>query len=146
MQYSFVAHATQTAVPMNDFNLLSKDNVAEDWKEREDGWKSCRTVNDEKRNMIDFQTIREISYAGASFVCVSNYHHFMSTINEFRGKLVDVTFDTAGLWKEEVADHCNIVRHFEGRVVLRADAQAAHIQRFLLIVVQALEVDAALLC
>ncbi len=62
-------------------------------------------------NVVDFETIRQIVHAGPSFVGMCNYHNLMTSIYQFRSQLIDVTFDSAWLGKEEVADHCNVVRH-----------------------------------
>lgn len=59
--------------------------------------------------MIDLEPIRKVSDSGSSFICMSDYNNFVTSIDEFGGELVDVTFDAAGLGEEEVADHCNVV-------------------------------------
>lgn len=109
-----MAQAAQTCVAMNNFNLLSYDNVAEDWEEREDCRKGCRSVDDQKRYVIDLESICEVSNTSASFVCVCNNYNFVSAIDELGRKLVDMAFDSSGLGKEEIADHSNIVWHLCG--------------------------------
>jgi hypothetical protein len=37
MQNSFVAETAQACMAMDDFNLLSNNNVPKNWEEREDG-------------------------------------------------------------------------------------------------------------
>lgn len=96
---------------MNNLDLLPNDNVSKDWEKGEDGRKGCGAIDDQEGNMVDFETIRKISHSSSTFVCVCNHHDFVSSINEFCGELVNVTFDASGLWKEIVADHSNIVRH-----------------------------------
>jgi hypothetical protein len=61
--------------------------------------------------MIDFESVGEISYACSALVCVCYNYDFMSSIDEFGRELVDVAFYSSGLGKEEIADHCDIVRH-----------------------------------
>jgi hypothetical protein len=85
MQYSFMAEAAQTRVPMNNLDLFSNENVSEDWKAGEDGWKCGSTVNDEKWDMVDFEAICEISYTRSSFVCVRYNYDFVSSIDELGG-------------------------------------------------------------
>jgi len=77
-----MAQTTQTSVAVDDFDLLSDDDIAEDWKEGEDSWKGCLAINDEKRNMIDFETIGEISDSSTAFICVSYDDDFVATVDE----------------------------------------------------------------
>jgi hypothetical protein len=96
---------------MYNLNLFSNYDVAEYRKEGEDGGEGGFAVDDEEWHMVDLQAIREISYAGPFFVCVGDDYNLVSAINELRRKLIDMTFNTSWLGKEEVADHGNIVRH-----------------------------------
>lgn len=57
-------------------------------------------------------------------------YHFVAAINELRGDLVDVTFDSSWLGKEEVANHGNIVRHYGAQLLstsccVKAEAKEA---------------------
>ena len=99
---------------MNNLDLLPNHNVPKDGEKGEDGRERGCTVDDQERNVVDFEAICKVSNSSAPFVCVCDDHDFVSSIDEFRGELVDVTFDTAGLRKEVVADHSNIVRHRGG--------------------------------
>ena len=110
-----MAEATQTPMSMYNLYLLSNDNVSKYRKEREDCRESRLTVDDQERDMVDFEAIRKISYAGPPFVCVRYDYDLVSSVDELGGELIDVTFDAAGLGKEEVADHGNVVRHFKCR-------------------------------
>lgn len=83
MENSFSTEATQTGMAMNYVNLLSDDDIAEYGEEREDGRKCRFAVDDEEWNMVDLQSISEISDSGASFVCMGNNNDFMSSIDEF---------------------------------------------------------------
>lgn len=96
---------------VNHINLLSYDNVAKDWEEGEDGWKRRCSVDDQEWDMVDFEAVGEVANAGTSFVCMGNDYDFVTAIDELGRELVDVAFDSPGLWKEEVADHSNVVRH-----------------------------------
>ncbi len=61
--------------------------------------------------MIDFETVREIPHSGSSFISVCDDNHFMSSVYKLRRQLVYVTFHPSRLREEEVADHCDVVRH-----------------------------------
>lgn len=112
MQNCFMAQAAQTGVAMHDIDLLPDDYIPEYRKERED-CRECRfTVDDEERNIVDFEAIGEVSDAGSVGVGVCYYYDFVAAVNELRGQLVDVRLDTPGLRVEEVARHRNVVGHF----------------------------------
>lgn len=64
--------------------------------------------------MVDFEAICEVSNASSAFVCMRDDNHLVPAVDELRGELVDVAFDSAWLGKEPVADHCNVVRHGGG--------------------------------
>jgi len=109
MQNGFVAETAQTSMSMYNFNLLADDNVAEHREEGKDRWESCLAVHDQKRNMVDLEAIRTISDSLPAFVCVRDYDHLMSSVDEFRGELVDMTLNASGLGKKEVAHHGDVV-------------------------------------
>ena len=96
---------------MYNLDLLSNDDIAEDWKEGEYGWKGRCTVDDEKGDMVYFKAVREISHSRAPVVGVRYNNNFVSSIDELGGELVDMAFDSARLRKEEIADHGDIVWH-----------------------------------
>ena len=114
MQYSFMAEAAQTRMSVNNLDLFSNENVSENRKAGEDSWECSGAIDDEKWDMIDFETISEISYTGSPLVCMRYNYDFMSSIDELGGELVDVAFYSSRLGKEEIADHCDIVRHIGG--------------------------------
>jgi hypothetical protein len=64
--------------------------------------------------MVDLEAIRKVSYSCPSFVCVGYDYNLVSSIDELRGELVNMTFDSSGLREEEVADHGDIIRHGDG--------------------------------
>jgi hypothetical protein len=96
---------------MYNLDLFSNDDVAKDGEEGEDGRKGGFAVDDEKRDMVDFEAIREIAHASSPFVCVRYDDDFVSSVDELGGELVDVTLDSSGLGEEEVADHGDIIWH-----------------------------------
>jgi hypothetical protein len=69
-------------MPMDNIDLLSDNNITEDWKERKDGGKCRFSVDNEERNMIDFQPVCKISNTGAAFICVGYYNTFVAPINQ----------------------------------------------------------------
>ena len=108
-----MAETAQTRVAMHNLNLLAYNDISENGEEREDGWKAGGAIHDQKRDMVDLEAIREVPYAGSSFVGVGNDNNFVSPVDEFGRQLVDVALDAAGLREEEVADHSNVVWHFD---------------------------------
>lgn len=112
MQYRLMAKTAQTRVPVHNLNLLSDDNITKDRKEREDGGHGRFAVDDEKGDVIDFQTVGEIADSGAAFVGMGDNDDFVAKVDEFGAELVDVRFDAAGLREEEIGDHGDVVRHF----------------------------------
>lgn len=107
----FMAETTQTGVTVNDLDLLSDDNVAEDREEGEDRGKGALSVDNEKRDMVDLQAVREIAYPCPPFVRVCDDDDLVSAIDQLRRQLVDVAFDAARLREEEVTDHGDVVGH-----------------------------------
>lgn len=111
VQYSFVAEAAQACVAVHNLDTFPNDDVAKDGEEREDGRKGAFPINDRKGNMVDLEPICQIADSSATFVGMSDYYDFVATVDEFGRELIDVTFDSARLGKEEVTNHSNIVRH-----------------------------------
>ena len=106
-----MAQATETRVPMNDLNLLPNDYIAKDWKEGKHSRKGRLAVHHEKRYMVDLQSIGKIAHSSTSFISMSDYNDLVTSVNKLRRELIDVTFDTAWLREEEIADHGDIVGH-----------------------------------
>jgi hypothetical protein len=105
-------------MPMDNFNILSYDDISEYWEEREDGRETRSSVHNQIWYMVNFDTIRQVSDAFSFIIIVGNDDDLVASVYEFRGQLVYVAFDTAGLREEEVADHCDVVR----RLGLGADS------------------------
>jgi hypothetical protein len=83
VQYGFPAKAAQASMPMYDLNLLSNNYVAEYRKEGEDGWHRRLAVDNQKRDMVDLESICEVSHSSAAFVGVGNDDDFVAAIYEF---------------------------------------------------------------
>lgn len=67
---------------MHDLDLFSNDDIAEDRKEGEDCWKRGLSIYDEKRDVIDFETVGQISDSCAAFVGVSYDDDLMAPVDE----------------------------------------------------------------
>jgi hypothetical protein len=111
MQYCFMAEATKTSMTMNYFNPLPKYDVPKYWEEGEDRWHRRLSVDDEKRYMVDLEAIGEVVHSCTAFVGMSDYDDLVAAVDELRGELVDVAFNSSGLRKEEVTYHGDVVRH-----------------------------------
>jgi len=96
---------------MHNLYSFSYDNISEHWEEGENGRKGRFAVNDEKGHMVDFEAVGQIADTRATLIGVCDDDDLVSTINELGRQLVDVTFDSSWLRKEEVADHSNVVAH-----------------------------------
>jgi hypothetical protein len=83
MKDSFSAKATQTCMAMNDINVLSNDNVSKYGEEREYGRECCFAVDDEEWDVVDLESVGEITDSGSPFVCMRNNDDFVSPIDEF---------------------------------------------------------------
>ena len=66
--------------------------------------------------MIDLQSIGEIVDTCPSLIDVRDDHDFVASVYKLGGQLIDMALDSSRLGKEEVTDHCDIVRHCGGCV------------------------------
>ena len=112
-----MAEAAEAGMAMNYFNLLPDYDVPKYWKEGKDRWHRRLSVDDEKRYMVDFEAIGKVVDSCTAFVGMSDYNDLVAAVDELRGELVDVAFNSSWLRKEEVTDHGDVVRHIgnEGR-------------------------------
>lgn len=85
VQDTLMAEAAQTGMAMHNINLLPNHDVAEDGEERENGRKCRGPVDDQKGDVVDLESIREISHAGAAFVRVRDDDDLVPSVNELRG-------------------------------------------------------------
>ena len=118
-----MAEAAQAGMTMHYLNSLPDNDVPKYWEEGEEGRKCCLSIDDEKRDVVDFEAICKVVDSCTAFVGMSDYNDFVATINELRGKLIDVTFNSSWLGEEEVADHGDIVRHIGRESRLRPTEQ-----------------------
>jgi len=80
--------ARQTGMAVDNLYLLPDDDISKDWEEREDCRHCGFSVYDHEGNIVDFETVCQISYTGAITVRMSDDNDFVSAIDEFLlGKL-----------------------------------------------------------
>jgi len=120
MKNCLVAEAAKTSMTVDDLNLFSDCYTAEDWKEREHRRKGGLSVQDQERNMIDLESVGQIMNSSSAFISMRDDYYLVTAVDQFCRQLIDVAFDTSWLWKEEVADHSNIIRHCDAPVDLGA--------------------------
>ena len=109
MQDALVAETTETAMTMDNFNLLTNADVAEDGETGKDGGERGLAVDDEKGDVVDLEAVGEIANALAVVVGVRDDDDLVAAVDEFGRQLVDVGLDAAWLRKEEVARHGDVV-------------------------------------
>lgn len=68
---------------VNNLNLFPNENISEHWEERKNGRESCFSVDNKEWDMVDFEAVGEVSYAGPTFVRVGDDDDFMSTVDQF---------------------------------------------------------------
>lgn len=118
MQDGLMAQAAQTGMAMNDLDLLTDDNVAKDGEEGEDGGEGSLAIDNKEGYVIDLEAVGQVADASATLVLMGDDDDLVTTVNELLRQLVDMTLDSSRLWKEEVADHGDVVRHDGGRIVV----------------------------
>lgn len=80
--------ARQTSMTMNNLDLLPDDYVSENREEREDCRHCSLPIDDHEGNIVDFETIRQVSNTSAITIRMSDNDDFVPTIDEFLlGKL-----------------------------------------------------------
>ncbi|OKO97841.1 hypothetical protein PENSUB_9767 [Penicillium subrubescens] len=79
----FSTEATETGMTVDNLNLLPNDNVAEYGKERKDGREGGFPVDNEERDVVDFQAIGEVADSCSTFVRMRDYDDFVSAVDEF---------------------------------------------------------------
>lgn len=83
MQYGFTAETTQTAVTVDNLNLFANDNIAEYWEKREERRHGGLAVDDQERDIVNFESIGKVSNSFASVIGVRNNNHFVAAIDQF---------------------------------------------------------------
>lgn len=67
---------------MNNLNLLPDENVSQNREEGKHGGKSSLAIDDEKRNMVHFESVCEVSHALSVVVGVCNDDDLVAAVNE----------------------------------------------------------------
>lgn len=109
VQDPLMAKAAETAMTMDNLDTFSDKDVSEDGEERKDGWKCGLSVDDEKGHMIHFEPVGEIAHTLSIVMRVRDDNDLVASVYELARELVNVRFDASWLWKEEVADHGDVV-------------------------------------
>lgn len=68
---------------VHNIDALAQDDVAKNREEGEDGGEAGGPVNDEKRDMVDLESIGEIAHASTAVIRVSDDDDFVSPVPEF---------------------------------------------------------------
>ena len=72
-------------MPMYNLNFFSENDITENGKEGENSGKSAFSIDDQKGNVIDLESICEIPDACATLVGMGDDHDLMATVNKFGG-------------------------------------------------------------
>jgi hypothetical protein len=65
------------------FDSLADYDITKDGKEREDGRKRGLSIDDQKRDVVDFEAVCEISHTGTPGVGMSDDNDLVASIDEF---------------------------------------------------------------
>lgn len=83
MEDSFSTKATQTGMSVDNVDVLPNNNIPEYGEEREDGRECGFAVDDEEWDVVDLESIGEVTDSRPPFVCMCNNNNFVSPIDEF---------------------------------------------------------------
>jgi hypothetical protein len=87
MQDGLMAQATKTGMSVYDLDALADHDVSKDGEKREDGREGGLAVDDPEGDVIDLETVGQVSHTRAACIGVCNDNDFVSAINEFLGVL-----------------------------------------------------------
>lgn len=68
---------------VHDLDSFAYNDVAKHREEGEDGGEGGLAVDDEKRHIVDLQTVGEVSHTCSPGICVGDDYDFVSSIDEF---------------------------------------------------------------
>ena len=94
---------------VDNLDALPDYNVSEYGEEREYGREGSRPVYDGKRYIENLDAVGQVTYSLPIVVCMGDDDNFVTAVYQLGRELVDVTFDTAGLRKEEIANHGDVI-------------------------------------
>lgn len=67
MQDALVAKIRQTGVAMDDLNLLTNEDLSQDWEGREDSREGRGAVYDPMWKMVDLEPVRQVADPGSTW-------------------------------------------------------------------------------
>jgi hypothetical protein len=73
---------------MDNLNLFANNDVPEYGEEREERRHRGLAVDDEERDMVDFETVGEIAYSCSAFVGMGDDDDFVPAVDEFLQTLI----------------------------------------------------------
>lgn len=80
---SLTTEATETGMAVDNLNLLSNHDIAENREEGKDGREGRFSVDHEEGDVVDLEAIGEVPNTRAALVCVCDDDHFMSSVDQF---------------------------------------------------------------
>ena len=108
-----MTETAQARMSVHDLYLFPQDDVPKNRKERKDRGEGAFPVDDEERYMVDLEAVGQVTHPGPPFVGVGDDDDLVAAVDELGRELVDVAFNAARLREEKVADHGDVVGHFD---------------------------------
>ena len=71
---------------MHNLYTFSNDDIAKYWKEGKDSGESCLHIDDQKRYIVYFQAVGQVSNTFATLIGMGNDDNLMATVDEFLGE------------------------------------------------------------
>lgn len=109
MEQCIVGHGGEGAVRVHHSDALSHKHTAQQWEAVEDGGGSRLVVHDLQGEVVDLQSVGQVSDALPPAIGVGGDHHLVPLLDQALGELVDVTFHAAHVGVEEVRYHADVV-------------------------------------
>lgn len=109
MEQCVMGHGGEGAVRVHHGDTLPHKHAAQQREAVEDGGGRGLVVHDLQGEVIDLQSVGQVSDALPPAVGVGGDHHLVSLLDQALGELVDVTFHTAHVRVEEVGYHADVV-------------------------------------
>lgn len=82
MEDSFMTETTETRVAVYNFDTLANHDVSKDREEGKNRRERSFSIDDQKWDVIHFQSIREVAYSGPSLIGMSYNHNLMTSVYE----------------------------------------------------------------
>lgn len=94
---------------MYELDSLADEDVTEERKPEEEHGKRARTVEGQHREIVDLESIGHVPDALSIIVGVRQDDDLVPLLYKALGNEVNVGFNAASVWKEEVTHHCNTI-------------------------------------